>query len=606
MIVKMKRVHIITLETLKEDTVRQVRKLGLMHVETLSRNSDNYQLLKEKKDLLEKSLYLIPKPKKKKPSSAQAEATCGYKIASSVIEHYNRLKALQEERERLYIEMERMGSWGHFNPEDMHYLSSRGVELTLFKVPVRFVRNIPDTVDYIVISRDRQNVLIVAAGKPDEESMPVPQSALPARSLSAMQSELVELNRQIKECQDIMEGYHDQTGNIKKSMEDYNRQIEYEEVKSGVVNREKIAWLSGYIPADKTDIVRESARTNGWGLILNDPSPEEPVPTLIRNPRAIRIIKPVFDLLGTVPGYREYDISPWFLFFFSIFYAMIVGDAGYGFLMLLGTIIARIKLKKVPSDPFILMTVMSVSTIIWGAMTGTWFAIEAVSKMPPFSWLVIPYIANFADPASGINTTTVLMKVCFSIAIVHLTLAHLVSFFKNFPKLTSFAEIGKILVLAGFYMLIFNMIFQEELFANMVQVLIICLISGVGLLVIFSEQNGNFIKGVLIGLLKLPLTLLNSMGSFGDIISYVRLFAVGFAGFAVERAFNSMAAQLSAGNPHLIVFSVLILLAGHSLNIIMCFMSIVVHGVRLNMLEFSSHLGMEWSGTEYAPFSEKK
>ena len=126
---------------------------------------------------------------------------------------------------------------------------------------------------------------------------------------------------------------------------------------------------------------------------------------------------------------------------------------------------------------------------------------------------------------------------------------------------------------------------------------------GIGLIlvIVFSEQEGNFIKGVINGFSKLILITLGSIGFFSDVVSYVRLFAVGLATLEVAKNFNAMAAGLGSG-----VFAAFgaafVLFFGHALNIILCSMSLIVHGVRLNMLEFSGHLSMEWSGVAYKPF----
>ena len=128
-------------------------------------------------------------------------------------------------------------------------------------------------------------------------------------------------------------------------------------------------------------------------------------------------------------------------------------------------------------------------------------------------------------------------------------------------------------------------------------------ILGVGFLIVvlFSEQEGKTIKGMLLGLAKMPFTFLSGVSAMADIISYVRLFALGLAGVKVEEAFNSIAAGMGFGFPNIIGAGI-ILLFGHALNLTLGIMSILVHAVRLNMLEFSGHLGLEWSGREYKPF----
>ena len=118
------------------------------------------------------------------------------------------------------------------------------------------------------------------------------------------------------------------------------------------------------------------------------------------------------------------------------------------------------------------------------------------------------------------------------------------------------------------------------------------IIFGSALVGIFANFQKNILKGFLISLGNLPLDIISS---FSDIVSYIRLFAVGIATVTVAASFNDMAGGITVP---------LILVLGHGLNIILAMMSVLVHGVRLNMLEFSGHLGQEWSGKEYKPFKE--
>ena len=128
------------------------------------------------------------------------------------------------------------------------------------------------------------------------------------------------------------------------------------------------------------------------------------------------------------------------------------------------------------------------------------------------------------------------------------------------------------------------------------------LIVGMFLAAAFANPKKNFVLSFILGLVDLPL---NVISSFGDIVSYIRLFAVGYASLAVAMSFNGMAANLGWNSLVGIIGSTLVLFIGHGLNIILGLMAVVVHGVRLNMLEFSGHLGMTWSGTKFEPFRSK-
>jgi len=124
---------------------------------------------------------------------------------------------------------------------------------------------------------------------------------------------------------------------------------------------------------------------------------------------------------------------------------------------------------------------------------------------------------------------------------------------------------------------------------------------GILLILVFENFQKNVLKGMLGTLTQLPLSVI---GAFSDVVSYIRLFAVGYATVVVAESFNSMA--VGDGINSLIggLIAALILFFGHALNIILALMAVIVHGIRLNMLEFSNHLGMQWSGKEYKPFTE--
>ena len=124
-------------------------------------------------------------------------------------------------------------------------------------------------------------------------------------------------------------------------------------------------------------------------------------------------------------------------------------------------------------------------------------------------------------------------------------------------------------------------------------------IGGVSLVVLFTNPQRNMLKAIGEGLGNVALSLMNN---FTDVVSYVRLFAVGLAGVAIADTTNSMAQGLGGG--WFVIAGMVIALIGHALNIILGPMSVLVHGVRLNVLEFSSHAGLSWSGVAYEPLKE--
>jgi len=123
--------------------------------------------------------------------------------------------------------------------------------------------------------------------------------------------------------------------------------------------------------------------------------------------------------------------------------------------------------------------------------------------------------------------------------------------------------------------------------------------TGLALIVLFMTPV-NRLKNEFIHHAMLPLTVISN---FVDVVSYVRLFAVGMASVQVAQSFNTMSLQMAAGRVWAAPIVALILVGGHGLNILLSALSVLVHGIRLNTLEFSSHIGLQWAGLKYRPFS---
>jgi V/A-type H+-transporting ATPase subunit I len=317
------------------------------------------------------------------------------------------------------------------------------------------------------------------------------------------------------------------------------------------------------------------------------------------------IIKPLFDILGTVPGYRENDISLWFLLFFTLFFAMIIGDAGYGLVFLLAAAGMHIKAKKA-NTMVLLIYVLSMATIVWGSLTGTWFGSKMILESIPFLQnLVIPSISNYPE-LFGLDAVTAqnqVMKFCFIIGTVQLSLACVLNIVHKAPNkdLSLFADIGWMIDILALYFVVLQLVVGEPVNYSMVAGAI-----GLGfmLVVVFGAQGPGipFGKGLTAGLGGFFTTFLNTISCFSNIMSYIRLFAVGMASVAIAQSFNSMAGGMLSG--FAAIAGILVLVIGHSLNLVMGLLSVVVHGVRLNLLEFSGQLGMEWTGISYEPFSQ--
>jgi V/A-type H+-transporting ATPase subunit I len=289
--------------------------------------------------------------------------------------------------------------------------------------------------------------------------------------------------------------------------------------------------------------------------------------------------------MGTLPGYHEMDVSFVFLAFFSVFYAMIIGDAGYGLIFIGATIFARIKMKDAPAAPFFLFGLLSVTTLIWGIITGTWFGSQAIAELPFLQPFIIENMYSFNNSDAA---TQFMKQFAFILGATQLIIGRLLAISRKLKTPHFLADVGWILITIFMYFLAENLVNQKPL----PQWPMYLLGGGMLLVMVFANFQKNIFKAIGGSIIT---TLLDTISSFSDVVSYIRLYAVGIASVTVAASFNDMAGGLAA--PLVLVF-------GHGLNIILGLMSVLVHGVRLNMLEFSGALGQEWSGKDYKPFKE--
>ena len=364
-----------------------------------------------------------------------------------------------------------------------------------------------------------------------------------------------------------------------------------------------LSYLTGFLPGDQALGLKQFCRENNWALLLQDPAADDDVPTIVRNRRWIDIISPVFQLLGTIPGYREIDISFFFLIFFAFFFAVIIGDGGYGLVLLSGTFIfimrSRRQGRETP-NALLLMLLLSLCTVFWGALTGTWFGSVTLARQPWLSWMTVPAIASF-NPRSS----EAIKYICFIVGTIHISIAHLWNFIRQSrkkPFIRSLAQLGWLFLVLGLYYMVLSLVLSSERFPLPAAAAWL-MAAGLAMIIVFSRQEGRFFHGITMGVANLLTTFLSGISAFSDIISYIRLFAVGLATVEIAKSFNAMAAGMAHGVVGIVLAS-LVLLLGHSLNLAMGALSVIVHGVRLNMLEFSGHLGMEWTGRPYKPFKE--
>jgi len=604
MVEKMKMVHIVTTASRKDEMLRALRDAGVMHL--AEKQSADREVSERFQTLSRTAMALGDYAEKKQAMSTEILSDDEFdKMYKGVLDAIDRKAALNQEISSANTEIDRIRAWGEFSPAEAADLREAGYDLHFYRMGekelaaaiedenVRLIRLAPV---------DKQPAVAVFGTLPPE--VPATEFVLPDKSISEMQADIEADRAGIAECDEVLKAASVHQASFKDQILKASNELNYATADATVQGDDQFVWLSGYIPEVDMDKFKEMAEAAGCAWAADDVAEDDDqIPTKLRYSKVSRLIQPVFDILGILPGYREQDVSLWFLLFFTLFFAMIIGDGGYGVLILLGTIALRVKQGKDSTVTFLLF-VLSIATIVWGAVTGTWFGMESAMKVPFLKALVIPSLATYPEyfGLTSDVTQNAIMKFSFSIGAVQMSLGSILSIKEKLPKkdLSWVADLGWTVAIIAMYLLALNLVIHDPIPLTPVFGMI-----GVAfvLVLLFGGMSPEltFGQGLKAGLANAFTDFLDTISCFGNVMSYIRLFAVGMAGVAISQSFNGIAAGMSGP---LIILGVLVVLIGHALNIIMCFLSVVVHGVRLNVLEFSGQVGLEWTGLPYEPFKK--
>ena len=602
MIEKMKVAYIVAQESRKAELLDTLRDLGILH---LAEKKEPDSALTERFSTLSRlSLELKDYVSEKGETATLTDAEFET-LYRETAEAVKRKAELREKLSATLLAAEKLKPWGNFDPVLIEELRSSGLDMHFYRLEKKAFQCLQTREDirfFRLASVDKLDTVAVL-GELDE-TIPAAEFVPPEVGLAELEKQVADYESEIENCNTVLKKAAGYLKSYGEQLVKTQNAAEYSAVSATAESGDGLVWLSGYIPASEEERFTAAAKEHGWAWHLQDAdADDENVPTKVRYSKVSGLMKPVFDILGTVPGYREYDISFWFLAFFTLFFAMIIGDAGYGLLFLIGTIALTVKMKKV-TNATLLLYVLSIATVVWGSMTGTWLGLEGAMKVPLLKALVVPGFANYPE-YFGVTTAAAqnnVMKFCFSIGVIQLALACIMNIRKKIggKDLSWLSDVGWLLAICALYFMVLFLVIGQQ-----TNLPVIAIIVGVGFLMVVlfggMSPDKTFGQGLKAGVGDAFTVFLNTISAFGNVMSYIRLFAVGMASLAIAQSFNDMAAGFSGP---LVIVGAVIMIIGHVLNIVMGFLSVVVHGVRLNLLEFSGQLGMEWSGTAYDPFSK--
>ena len=644
MIVPMKKVSMVVMDKYREASLKKLREIGVIHIEKKNVSSEALTKLLDRKLKIENVLGILrayegdAKNGKKGALDANAKSISQKRRASDfinaegvpfstealnasgrqdlvlhVLDLGEERKFLSERQILLSKELTRIEGWGTFSPEDLQFLSRNGAALNLYELAEKTFESLPPDIPYFLTGRDKNHVRIAVL---DSEIPGETPFMLGEQSLKEVRSLLADIHDQIADINRQLISLVARKFIVEKELKNLLNEIEFETANAGMGSLEEapsqyaVSWITGFVPGEDLGFLKRAAAENNWALLAEDPGPDDMVPTKLKNNRFVRLLNPLTDFLEVVPGYEEADISLWFLIFFTVFFGMIFGDAAYGAIFIIAAIIGILKTIRKGVPPVLkLVLLLGISNFIWGVLTCSWFGVDAVKLPLILQQISLPLISNVTAAESAAGEGIVrqnLMIFCFSLALLQLSIGHIIAI-TRLRSLKILGEIGSLAMLAGMYGVVLILIASNEYrdLAMYIPMMPCVYALGAGFILnfVFVNYDGSIGKSALESLKNFISMVLGIANVFSDIMSYIRLWAVGLAGAAISSTVVTMAGPM-LGHFIFFIFGVILLVFGHGLNLVLNALSVLVHGVRLNTLEFSGHVGLTWAGTPYKPFSD--
>ena len=581
MIVPMKKVVLLALESNAREALEELRSAGVMQIDRAEQGSADTASLIEKRA---HALRILAELEKTGASPVAHPALSGAEVLEHAAKALEKRNAAESDAEKLQRRLSRLAPWGDFDGASLKKLRADGVTVTLVEGDEKKLAAAKALEGFCCreISREgaKVNFVLLGTSEPDPELFP--------GVVLADDDDPKFLRTELEKCRTVQKEAREELARcgacialVKEEVSGLTSAVEFHQAADALTDAGPVVYLTGFVPEPELDVLRQAAKKNGWGLVIRDPGADEIVPVLVKESRFSRIIKPLFDFLGVLPGYREMDVSGGVLVFFTIFYAMIIGDAGYGLLFLILALVCKAVFRKKAAlrTPLNLLILLSCATIVWGGLSGNWFGIKGI---PGIKWLTDEKVKD-----------TNVQFFCFLLAFAQLGVGRVWRAIHEGGLRSYVRHLGWALIILGNMILTLKIIVWPGNFP-----VAMYWIYGIGLaMVMVADVNWRDPADCF----QFPFSVI---GSFTDVLSYIRLFAVGMAGSCIAESFNNMGVDVVKASVWAIPVGILAILCGHALNIALGFMSVLVHGVRLNTLEFSNHTGLSWSGQPFKPFKK--
>lgn len=608
MVTKMTKYSFILLSEQTEGFLNSLQELGVVDISRSLKPIDEQSsgMLAEA-DRAKKALSIL--------AACKAESEKDFKFdgcpVDAVLETQDRIAEIAAEIAAAKKEIAVRQPWGSFSSEDIHKLESQGLKLRFYScMKKKFDPSWAEIQPLEVISETESKVFFVTVSPAEEEySFPLEAIPAPEGSVNEEEEKLALLQSKLEKEQQLLANLKSCSDEIRKAYNDSLSSLDlyFAEAATEKAVDNYLTVLTGFAPT--SDDKRLCASFDSMDIYYSHEAAtkEDNPPVKLKNNWFAKNFEVLTGMYG-VPAYDEFDPTPVLGPFFMLFFAMCMGDAGYGILLMLIALVLRLKMKGSSLGKMHrLIAFLGGMTFVVGIFLGTFFGMSILEASWAPAWLKGLCIDGWF-PDAKIAGFPVQMVLAVAIGVLHICLAMIIktiNFTKRFGFKKTVATWGWTTLIVG-GLVVVSLGMTEVLSAEAFKWTIIALavVSGLAIYV-FNTPGRNPLLNIGSGLWD---TYNMVTGLLGDVLSYIRLYALGLAGGMLGNAFNIMGTMiLDIPVPGVNwVFCIIILIFGHVLNLAMSCLGAFVHPLRLTFVEYFKNSGYEGSGAKYNPLTKKK
>jgi V/A-type H+-transporting ATPase subunit I len=609
MIAKMKKYSFLIFHKDYPDFLHALRELGVVHViekqcGAIDENSDLFGFIHNGKRFktVIKALSKIKEVHKIDELRPENKTEDGMALLEKTEQLYTDREQTLQRKNVLIKELERIKPWGHFDLENLRKLEHAGFFIHFHATSEsKFEKTWIDEYNAIKINQQGSTIYFVTITKesahPDINTEHIKSFE---DSATGLETALVAIDEEICQIDESLKMMvkNDLNTLIYKEKETSD-QINWEKValSSEAAAAEKLMLLEGFVPEEKEPETTAALQNEGVYFEVSTPTLEEKPPILLKNNRFAKLFEVISNLYDR-PNYNAFDLTPFFAPFYVIFFGLCVGDCGYGLIyILLSFYFAKSKdafMKSVSK----LVLWLGIGTVIFGFISGTFFGIPLSEQ----SW---EWLQRFKTVMVNKEQLFNVALICGGVQLVFAMIIKVITTWMRFSFWHSLNMMGWLITILGTGLGI--LLADRGVMSLEMRPVFLYIVCGTGLfMMLFFNNPEKGLKGIpgsigsgLFGLYS------KISGLMGDMLSYIRLFALGISGAVMGLVFNQLAFSFA---PDVIILKqfviMLILVIGHALNIFLCSLSGFVHPMRLTFVEFYNNAGFEGNGKPYLPFKK--